>query len=339
MTDFEQRQVDRPLAETGSTDASDPVAEFELIGRYFAALPNFSAGVSLGIGDDCALLDVPVGQQLAVSIDTLVEGAHFLPTIAADELAHRAVSSCVSDLAAMGASPAWLTLALTLPESDPRWLQPFSQGLEQSLQQYGLSLVGGDTSRGHRTLSLQVHGLVPTGQALTRRGAKPGDGIWVSGTLGDAMAGLDQLQHAPEPDPYLLRRFYRPTARIELGQALRGIASSALDISDGLLADLNHLLKADQLGALIEFDKVPLSEAMLAHYGLPQALGWALGGGEDFELCFTVPSQHEAILTERLATLDVNCCRVGRITAEPGLFGQSADGQLRPLAAAGYRHF
>lgn len=338
MTGFEQ-QRGRRQAETDIAEASQPVAEFELIGRYFAALPKHSAGVSLGIGDDCALLDVPVGQHLAVSIDTLVEGVHFLPTIAAEELALRAVSACVSDLAAMGASPAWLTLALTLPESDPDWLQPFSQGLGRSMQQYGLSLVGGDTSRGHRTLSLQVHGLVPKGQALTRRGAMPGDGIWVSGTLGDAMAGLDQLQQAVDPDPYLLQRFYRPTARIELGQALRGIASSALDISDGLLADLSHLLKADQLGALIELDQIPLSEAMLSHYGLAQALDWALGGGEDFELCFTLPPQHEANLAERLKQLDVNCRRVGRITVEPGLIGQRADGQRQPLTATGYRHF
>lgn len=337
MTSFEQQQTDKLQADV--KEASRSVAEFELIGRYFAALPGHSAGVSLGIGDDCALLDVPAGQQLAVSIDTLVEGVHFLPTIAAEELAHRAVSACVSDLAAMGASPAWLTLALTLPESDPDWLQPFSRGLGQSMQQYGLSLVGGDTSRGHRTLSLQVHGLVPTGQALTRRGAKPGDGIWVSGTLGDAMAGLDQLQKTVDPDPYLLQRFYRPTARIELGQALRGIASSALDISDGLLADLSHLLKTDQLGALIELDQMPLSTAILSRYGLPQALSWALGGGEDFELCFIVPPQHEALLAERLELLDVSCCRVGRITAEPGLLGQSADGQRQPLTATGYRHF
>jgi thiamine-monophosphate kinase len=257
----------------------------------------------------------------------------------ADQLAYRAVSACISDLAAMGATPAWLTLALTLPESDPDWLQPFSQGLGQSMQRYGLSLVGGDTSRGHRTLSLQVHGFVPPGQALTRRGAQPGDGIWVSGTLGDAMAGLDQLQHHDHPDPYLLGRFYRPSARIELGQALRGVASSALDISDGLLADLSHLLAHDGLGALIEPDRIPLSSALTTLYTDQQAMAWALSGGEDFELCFTVPVERESALQQRLAGLDLRCRRIGRITAEPGLVAQAGDGQRSALRSSGYRHF
>lgn len=320
------------------------VAEFDLISRYFESLPAYGAGVALGIGDDCALLQVPAGQQLAVSIDTLVEGTHFLPNMPADQLAHRALSACVSDLAAMGATPAWLTLALTLPESDPEWLQPFSQGLGQSMQQYGLSLVGGDTTRGHRTLSFQVHGFVPQGQALTRRGAQPGAGIWVSGCLGDAMAGLDQRQHHDSPDEYLLGRFYRPTARIELGQALRGIASSALDISDGLLADLNHLLKHDALGASIELDRIPRSPALLSNYPDQQAMNWALSGGEDFELCFTVPPEREADLLQRLdslklAGLDIDCQRIGRITAEPGLIGLAADGTRSVLSASGYSHF
>ncbi len=321
------------------------VAEFDLIERYFTSLPGYGQGVDLGIGDDCALLQVPAGQQLAVSIDTLVEGTHFLPGIPAEQLAHRALSSCVSDLAAMGATPAWLTLALTLPESDVDWLQGFSQGLGQSLHQYGLSLVGGDTTRGHRTLSLQVHGWVPTGLALTRRGAKPGDGIWVSGTLGDAMAGLDQLQHAATPDAYLSGRFYRPTARIALGQALRGIASAALDISDGLLADLGHLLQPDrllnraQLGARIELEQIPISTGLRACYPEDQARQWALGGGEDFELCFTVPADREVALQRALAGQAVPCRRIGQVCAEPGLIGLTATGDVVALARCGYQHF
>ncbi len=320
------------------------VAEFELIDRYFKTLPGYGQGVDLGIGDDCALLTVPAGQQLAVSIDTLVEGTHFLPGIAADQLAHRALASAVSDLAAMGAKPAWLTLALTLPEADEAWLRLFSQGLGAALQRYGLSLVGGDTTRGHRTLSLQVHGWLPQGQALTRRGAKPGDGIWVSGTLGDAMAGLDQLQHALQserqsPDPYLLQRFYQPRARIALGQALRGIASAALDISDGLLADLGHLLKADNLGAMIELDQLPYSTAMLAQYDAARAQHWALTGGEDFELCFTVPAAKEAALAAALCDLDVGCQRIGRVRAEPGLVGRTQAGGSVALQPSGYQHF
>jgi len=320
------------------------VAEFELIDRYFKALLGYGRGVDLGIGDDCALLTVPAGQQLAVSIDTLVEGTHFLPDMPADQLAHRAVASCVSDLAAMGAEPVWVTLALTLPEADEAWLLLLSEGLGEALQRYGLSLVGGDTTRGHRTLSLQVHGWVPQGQALTRRGAKPGDGIWVSGTLGDAMAGLDQLQRAlrselPAPDPYLLQRFYQPCARIALGQALRGIASAALDVSDGLLADLGHLLKADNLGAEIALDRLPYSPAMLAHYDAHQAQQWALAGGEDFELCFTVPEANEAALAAVLCDLDVGCQRIGRVRAEPGLNGRIQDGGSVVLQPQGYQHF
>lgn len=320
------------------------VAEFELIDRYFKALPGYGQGVDLGIGDDCALLTVPAGQQLAVSIDTLVEGAHFLPGIAADQLAHRALASCVSDLAAMGAKPAWLTLALTLPEADEAWLGLFSEGLGVALQRYGLSLVGGDTTRGHRTLSLQVHGWLPKGLALTRRGAKPGDGIWVSGTLGDAMAGLDQLKRSlqsehPSADPYLLQRFYQPSARIALGQALRGIASAALDISDGLLADLGHLLKADNLGAQIELDQLPYSSAMLAQYDVQRAQQWALAGGEDFELCFTVPKVKEADLARRLSGVEVGCQCIGRVSAEPGLLGRTRGGELIALHPRGYQHF
>ncbi|MFT6914850.1 MAG: thiamine-monophosphate kinase [Motiliproteus sp.] len=320
------------------------IAEFELIERYFSTLPGYGRGVDLGIGDDCALLSVPEGQQLAVSIDTLVEGVHFLPGMPADELAHRALASCVSDLAAMGATPAWLTLALTLPKADEAWLRLFSQGLGAALQRYGLSLVGGDTTRGPRLLSLQVHGWVPRGQALTRRGARPGDGIWVSGTLGDAMAGLDQLQQSllpdgPAPDPELLQRFYRPSARIELGQALRGIASSGLDISDGLLADLGHLLKPDKLGAQLDLDRLPCSRALQAHYEAPRVRQWALAGGEDFELCFTVPVAREAALKQALSGVTVGCRQIGRVTAEPGLVGLTGDGEAIALSPDGYQHF
>ncbi|MFT5722387.1 MAG: thiamine-monophosphate kinase [Motiliproteus sp.] len=320
------------------------IAEFALIDRYFNTLPGYGRGVDLGIGDDCALLTVPAGQQLAVSIDTLVEGVHFLPDMPADQLAHRALASCVSDLAAMGATPAWLTLALTLPKADEAWLRPFSQGLGEALQRYGLSLVGGDTTRGPRVLSLQVHGWVPQGQALTRRGARPGDGIWVSGTLGDAMAGLDQLQQslqsgAPAPDPELLQRFYQPRARIELGQALRGIASSALDISDGLLADLGHLLKPNKLGAQLELDQLPCSPALLALYDAPRARQWALAGGEDFELCFTVPVAREAALKRALSSVTVDCQQIGRVTAEPGLIGRTEGGESIALSPSGYQHF
>lgn len=225
------------------------LGEFELIRAYFARVAEASsdASVILGPGDDCALLQPPAGQQLAVSIDSLVEGTHFLPGTPADKLASRLFGSALSDLAAMGAAPGWLTLALSLPASDADWLEAFSRKLAELCLQYRIALVGGDTTRGPLTLSAQVHGFVEPGLALCRSGAKPGDLICVSGTLGDSRGGLEGLLQQAETDPHqawLCQRFYAPQPRIHLGQQLCGLASSCIDISDGLLADLGHILTA-----------------------------------------------------------------------------------------------
>ncbi len=311
------------------------MGEFELIRRFFSR-QSADPTVLLGVGDDCAVLQPPEGQQLVVSIDTLVEGTHFLPDTAPDLIARRLLGAAVSDLAAMGAQPAWLTLALTLPDADSDWLSAFSESLFEACQQWGLSLVGGDTTRGHLTLSAQVHGFVPAGKALLRRGARPGDLILVSGTLGDSRAGLETLlkQRPLDVDVMeLQQRFYAPAPRLALGKSLRGFATSCIDISDGLLADLGHILQASQCGAEIDCDRLPLSASLKNCFDAEPCRNWALTGGEDFELCFTLP---ESILSQLPAVLDIT--PVGRITAEPGirLFEQ---GEPLDVNLTGYDHF
>ncbi|MBY4675545.1 thiamine-phosphate kinase [Marinobacterium arenosum] len=312
------------------------MGEFELIRRYFARQPAVDS-VALGIGDDCALLQLPIGRQLAVSIDTLVEGTHFLAGSDPARLAERLLGAAVSDLAGMAAEPLWFTLALTLPEADPAWLEPFARRLSERAADFGIVLVGGDTTRGHRTMSVQVHGAVEPGRALTRRGAQPGDLVCVTGTLGDSRGGLQTLldQSAASGDvDWLRQRFYCPEPRLAVGHRIGGIATAGLDISDGLLADLGHLLE-DGLGAEIELDGLPLSAALVARFGREQARQWALSGGEDFELCFTLPEAQRSLL----ASLSDQVTVVGRIEAESGLRLRHPDGRLESVAAAGFDHF
>ena len=294
--------------------------EFDLIRRYFQR-PQLQSAVPmvLGPGDDCALLDVPVNQQLAVSADSLVAGVHFLPDMPAKHIAQRCLAANLSDLAAMGAKPAWFTLCLTLPERDDAFLQGFSDGLVDMAQRYGIALAGGDTTRGPLAISIQVMGWVPAGQALLRSGAQSGDGIYVSGTLGDAAAGLMNLKDNIFADDFLAQRFYDPTPRLGLGQWLRGKATAALDVSDGLLQDLGHILHQSQVGASIDVDRLPLSAAMQQQLSAEDQLKLALSGGEDFELCFTMPNELESVLTEAAATLDHSITRIGTIEAEQGL--------------------
>ncbi|PLR38668.1 thiamine-phosphate kinase [Chimaeribacter californicus] len=275
--------------------------EFDVIARYFDRYKHSRRDVQLGIGDDCALLTVAEKQVLAISTDTLVEGTHFLPTIDPADLAYKALAVNVSDLAAMGADPAWLSLALTLPKVDEPWLAAFSDSLFEQLNYYGMQLIGGDTTRGSLSLTLTVHGLVPAGRALTRSGARVGDWIYVSGTLGDSAAGLallqDRLTVTDDDDRRaLLARHLRPQPRVLHGQALRDLANAAIDISDGLISDLGHILKASACGARIDLDAIPYSDAMQRQVTPEQALKWALTGGEDYELCFTVPEINRGAL-------------------------------------------
>lgn len=262
--------------------------EFGLIDRYFARARTADS-VQVGIGDDCAVMTPAEGQELVAATDTLVEEVHFPGNVDSYDVGWRAVMVNLSDFAAMGATPRWMTMALTLRDVTPSWLDGFAQGIFDSAATFDVSLVGGDTTRGESlVISLQVVGDVPAGEALLRRGAKPGNTIYVTGTPGDAAAGLDEFDR-PDASAELRDRFLRPVARVDYGQRLRGFASAAIDVSDGLYADLGKLLKASRCGAELDLEKLPLSPALCSRYPRPQQLQFALAGGDDYELCFTGP--------------------------------------------------
>lgn len=320
--------------------------EFALIRRYFQPLQQRQKGacdgsVSVGIGDDCAVLNVPEGQQLVVSIDTLVEGTHFLVDTPPEQLAWRLLGASVSDLAAMGATPSWLTLALTLPHADEAWVSAFSAALSEATQLYSIQLVGGDTTRGPLTLTAQVHGFVKADAALLRSNAQAGDLICVTGTLGDSRAGLETLlTQAPSGSvvEYLRQRFYRPRPRVSTGQLIAAYASSCIDISDGLLGDIQHILDQSDVGAQINPDALPLSAEIKRFTDEKTAQQWALSGGEDFELCFTVPPEQWVSLQVHLQNHDVQVTPVGAICEAKGL-KLFIQGEWRFVEANGYRHF
>ena len=267
--------------------------EFSLINRYFSACGAAGNDTLLGVGDDCALLAPPSGEVLAVTTDTLLAGVHFPLDSPARLIAQRTLAVNLSDMAAMGATPRWFQLALTLPDTDQDWLADFSGGLNAMACQFNCALVGGDTTRGPLAISITLMGSVPPDKALTRSGAKPGDMIYVSGSLGDGAGGLavieGRLSAGKKDAVYLEERFWQPLPRISEGLEIRDFASAAIDISDGLLADLGHVAKASQVGALLEVDRLPLSQELRRAAGLEQGHTWALTGGDDYELCFTVP--------------------------------------------------
>lgn len=301
------------------------IGEFDLINRYFVqSQPQIDRTVQLSIGDDCALISIPTKAQLAVTTDTMVEGTHFFPSIDPADLAYKAVATNLSDLAAMGAMPKWISLALTLPHIDEDWLAKFSQSLMAVLADYQVALIGGDTTKGPLSVTITAQGLVEQGQALCRHQAKVGDLIYVSGTLGDSAGGLHLLLNGKIPkaksavisdEDFLIQRHLRPTPRVTQGRALVDVANAAIDLSDGLYSDLGHILKRSQCAAEIELSALPLSSALLSIYGREQAERFALSGGEDYELCFTVPAEKQQALEHRLATLDVACHCIGRITS------------------------
>ena len=318
--------------------------EFSLIARYFDRVRSSRLDVETGIGDDCALLNIPDKQTLAISTDTLVAGNHFLTDIDPADLAYKALAVNLSDLAAMGADPAWLTLAITLPEVDERWLETFSDSLFDLLNYYGMQLIGGDTTRGPLSMTLGIHGFVPAGRALKRAGAKPGDWIYVTGTPGDSAAGLailqNRLQVADATDrEYLLKRHLRPTPRILQGQALRDLASAAIDLSDGLISDLGHIVKASACGARVDLDALPWSDAMTRHVEPEQALRWALSGGEDYELCFTVPELNRGALEVAMGQLGVAFTCIGQMSADVEGVHFMRNGTPVTFDWKGYDHF
>jgi thiamine-monophosphate kinase len=316
--------------------------EFELIAHYFARQPVARPDVALGIGDDAAVLDVPPGQQLVVSTDMLVAGVHFPENTDAVSIGHKSLAVNLSDLAAMGATPAWYTLNLSLPQTDPAWLEGLCQGLYALALKHNVALVGGDTTRGPLTIGIQIMGLVPYGQTLKRAGARPGDRIYVTGLLGEAALGLRVAQGQIKlPDEYLanvLTRLNRPMPRVVAGISLRGLASACIDISDGLAADLGHILEASAVGARIHLQRLPLSPAYDAVF---EQVGWqaALAGGDDYELCFTIPPAQETAFRIASAQFGVPCSYIGDVEAEPGLRIVDEHGGLYALEQSGFDHF
>ncbi len=314
------------------------MSEFDLIQRYFTR-PAPSA--MLGVGDDAALVQVGDGMALAVSTDMLVSGTHFFADADPLLLGHKTLAVNLSDLAAMGATPRWATLALSLPCVDEVWLEKFSRGFFALAQQHGVELIGGDTTRGPLNLSVTIMGEVPKESALRRDGARSGDDIWVSGTLGEAALALAHLQGrivlAPEIFAACAVRLHQPQPQVALGLALRGIANSAIDISDGLLADLGHILERSRMAAEIDYAALPC--ATLVPGGEQIVQRCVLAGGDDYELCFTAPSARRAEIAAISATLAVPLARIGKIIDGQGCTVRTADGGALPIKEAGYDHF
>jgi len=315
-----------------------PLGEFDLIERYFARRGG-RRDVLLGVGDDAALLEPPPGFALAAAVDTLVEGRHFLPDAPPDSVGHQALAVNLSDLAAMGADPAWALLSLSLPESDESWLQSFAAGLYALAEAHGVALVGGDTVRGPRVVTITVLGFVEPQLALRRDGARPGDVLFVSGWPGEAGAGLEALRDGTgcgAGDP-LVRRYRYAEPRIALGRALRGRASSAMDVSDGLFGDLQKLCKASGVGARLDLERLPVSAELARRHSPADCERLVLFGGDDYELLFTVPAAAASALEAELSGL-LPLHRIGEIEADHGV-RCLRDGRPEPLRGGGYDHF
>jgi thiamine-monophosphate kinase len=319
------------------------LTEFELIERFFR---RAAASARVGIGDDAAIVAVSPGCELAVSVDMLVSGRHFFADTDPESLGHKTLAVNLSDMAAVGATPRWALLAGALPEVDAAWLAAFSRGLFALADAHGVELIGGDTTRGPLTLSVTILGEVPNGQALLRSGAKAGDSIWVSGRLGDAALALAHAQgrvalrcaEVAACEPALLR----PTPRIALGEALRGMASAAIDISDGLTGDLGHVLDASHVGAQIDLAAIPHGAAMkrlLAGGERELALRCLLAGGDDYELCFTVPPGLESDLDLIARKLGLALARIGTIRQTPGVAVRDESGDELAALPRGFDHF
>ena len=322
------------------------MGEFELIRRFFvrpdAARPAQN-GVILGIGDDAALLELPKDTELVAAVDTIVAGRHFPDDCDARSIGHRALAVNLSDMAAMGATPAWATLALTVPCVDADWLLRLSAGLLDLADANGVALVGGDTTRGPLTLSVQILGHVPKGTAILRSGARAGDLLAVTGTLGDAGAGLAFVTAPPAAADRaavreLIQRFEYPAPRVRFGQSARGIATAAMDLSDGLVGDLPKLAAASGLAAHVAVERLPLSSAMCTAASAEQARDWALGAGDDYELLLAVPPQRYAELEAAAARLNLRLTTIGELTAGAGVTWSLDGGDFAPRVR-GYDHF
>jgi thiamine-monophosphate kinase len=318
--------------------------EFDLIRRFFLkrGAPRRGSGVLLGIGDDAALLELPQGTDLVATVDTVVCGTHFLEGADPRSIGHRAMAVNLSDMAAMGATPAWATLALTLPGVEASWLEEFAAGLLQLGAEHAVELVGGDTTRGPLTVSVQIMGHVPHGTALRRSGAAAGDILAVSGTLGDAAAGLALLKkpaaRLTAQAQALIQRFNYPTPRVQLGIAARGVAGAAMDLSDGLVGDLPKLALASGVAAHVAIEKLPLSAAMLDTIGIEQARDWALAGGEDFEMLLAIAPDRFPALKRSADQLNLTLTPIGELRTGAGVTWSLNGNDFVP-SVSGYDHF
>lgn len=314
-------------------------SEFAIIEQYFSDIGKAADNTLLGVGDDAAVVDLPPGQQLVVAMDTLIEGTHFPQDTSPADIAYKSLAVNLSDLAAMGATPAWFLMSLSLDSDDPQWLSGFAGSLKETAEEYGLQLIGGDTCRGKLAISIQIAGHLPNDQFVTRQGAKPGDIILVSGELGNAAMGLAQQQGKLELAPALQSKcalaLNRPRPRLELGPFLRRFASSAIDISDGLVGDLKHILKASACGARVRLEALPVDPWIEQH----GAWDYALGAGDDYEICCTLPVELCAeVDTWNHANLDCRLTPIGEIT-ESGYYLQDGDNRIDLDQRQGYRHF
>ena len=326
------------------------MTEFDLIARYFTRPPKRASRSVLGVGDDCALINPTPGMQLAISSDMLVEGRHFFGDVSPYSLGHKALAVNLSDLAACGAAPVAFTLALALPSIDEAWLQAFASGMWALADAHGCDLIGGDTTRGPLSICITVFGEVPRGQALLRSGAQVGDDIYVSGNLGDARLALEALQGKSSLPPEILaqarQRLEQPTPRVALGSALRGIATAAVDISDGLAGDLSHVLKASSVGAQVDTEITINLIAARAHlnwakgqFDAQKQLKMVLSGGDDYELAFTAPRSARPAIQAAAFTSQTPVTRIGVIQAEPGLRLFDGAGQPIDMQFASFDHF
>jgi len=311
--------------------------EFDIIQQYFSQLTRPRNDVITGIGDDCALLVPEAGKILAVSTDTLVAGRHFLADVDPASLGHKCLAVNLSDLAAMGAEPCWVSLALTLPEVDENWLENFAQGFAQLAEKHNLQLVGGDTTSGPLAITLTVHGQVEADAVLTRNGARPGDLICVTGRLGRAALTLNQLLNGAAVTEKARMALERPEPRVAVGIALQGLATACIDISDGLMADLGHICLASKLKALVDTSAVPGPENTLDQ---ETRLDLALTGGDDYELCFTFPEKHKDRLLQIAQQTEVSISVIGRMHEGQGIEIFDESGQMMEMPAQqGYMHF
>jgi thiamine-monophosphate kinase len=315
--------------------------EFDLIDRYFSSLNSSDKTVICGIGDDAAVLDISPEHFLLVSVDTLVKDVHFSADTDAADIAYKSLAVNISDIAAMGGTARWATLALTMPELDHDWLQAFANGFSEIAERYHISLVGGDTTQGPLAITIQIMGSVTRGQSIRRNKAQVGDLVYVSGALGSAglayQASVDEKLGQYVSDS-CTQRLHRPEPRVELGKELYHFAHAAIDVSDGLVSDLGHLLKASEVGAEIDLHKIPVCPE-LAAVNEEQRWSIALAAGDDYELCFTITQASEAEMQRRLEELDYPVTCIGRITEGAGIAWLDENGEKVELNLEGYQHF